>query len=379
MTAREEADGHGPRAFEVVAHPESRITFEASERVPVKVIGSNRGDRMYGPVYAGAEFRGGTGDDLMVAVSGRRNDSHAFYGGPGNDTLIGNQGRATLDGGAGDDVIFGGDGFNTHLGGWATIRSPMATARRSSTPGRGATGGGGAGRACFHVGPGNTDHRRRRCELSHRLGRRVRITDWHEDDRIVLVDWPADPAIGSRPKGPPGAARRSLRLFLQRRFAGPAVVQVVLDDDDGLATDFIAEMRRQIGLTQTKTPEITKALPFMISFPQGYGLVLRAETEQMAEERVYLHSYPYINLGLTMIGSPGGKDLFAIDHRAAPRKHGGRLVPGKPMFLRTLHGFNDSRVTPTQKWKLLENWREDAGLQARFPWLFAATADWNNG
>ena len=52
---------------------------------------------------------GGAGNDLLVAMSGRRNDNHAFYGGPGNDIL-------TIDGGPGDDIVEGGMGIDLVAG-----------------------------------------------------------------------------------------------------------------------------------------------------------------------------------------------------------------------------------------------------------------------
>lgn len=197
VVARDEGRDKG-RAFQVVAHPASAITFEASERVPVRVTGSDRGDRLFGPVYAGAEFFGGAGDDLMVAVSGRRNDSHAFYGGPGNDTLIGNSGRATLDGGAGDDVIRGGDGFNRIFGGFGndTITDGDRTSIIHTGPGWNVVSA-GDGKHVFHIGPGQNLITGGPGGVTHRVayGGVCRITDWRPGDGIVLVGWPADPQV----------------------------------------------------------------------------------------------------------------------------------------------------------------------------------------
>lgn len=174
---------------------------------------------------------------------------------------------------------------------------------------------------------------------------------------------------------PPMLARRPLRLFMQGRYPDPVVVQVVLDDDDGLATDFMADLRAQLASDGNGRADAAGSLPYFISFPEGYGFLLRDGKDEAAE--IYLHRYPYINLGLAMIGTPDGKNIFAIDHRAAPRKYGGRLVPGKPMFLRTVHDFNDSRVSPTESWKALPAWRNNAALNRRFPWLFSPEAAWN--
>lgn len=198
VTSREEGAAHGPRVFDIVAHPASNILFEASERVPVRVTGSNQGDRLYGPVYAGAEFRGGDGDDLLVAVSHRRNDSHAFYGNAGNDTLIGNSGRATLDGGAGDDLIIGGQGFNRIFGGTGndTITDGDRTSIIHTGPGHNSVSA-GFGRHVFHVGPGENTITGGEGGVTYHVawGGICRITDWHAEDKIILEDWPGPPEI----------------------------------------------------------------------------------------------------------------------------------------------------------------------------------------
>ena len=67
---------------------------------------------------------------------------------------------------------------------------------------------------------------------------------------------------------------------------------------------------------------------------------------------------------------------LAIDHLAAPRKFGGRLLRRKAMFLRGLHDFNDSRVVPGEKWREVTDWQAEPALDRRFPCLFAAGRVW---
>ena len=118
------------RAVRIIAHPASAIEFEASERVSVHVTGSDCGDVMVGPVYAGAVFEGGAGDDLLVAASMRRNDDHAFYGGAGNDTL---RASASVQRSSGDLHVLTGEAASV-----TTVRSsgaqPLARAS-SNAPG----------------------------------------------------------------------------------------------------------------------------------------------------------------------------------------------------------------------------------------------------
>lgn len=172
----------------------------------------------------------------------------------------------------------------------------------------------------------------------------------------------------------PGPASQPLRLFLQRHFAGRPVVQVVLDDDDGLAATFIARLRTELGLLDDDPPDDLRPLPYFISFASGYALSLRADAAEAPA--VFRHRYPYINLGLTLIGMPGGKNVLAIAHKKAPRRFGGKLIEDIPMFLRSVHEVNDSRVTPGRNWQEIENWPQDEDLRRQFPGLFAEGATW---
>lgn len=197
VTARPEGGGEA-KVVRIVAHPDSAITFEASERVSIHVTGSNRGDVMVGPVYAGATFEGGAGDDLLVALSGRRNDHHAFYGGPGNDTLKGGNGRDTLDGGPGDDVITGGDGFNKIYGGPGNdlITDGAHSSEIHTGPGRNRVIS-GEGKDRIFVGPGHNTLTGGPGGVTYTIawGGVTVITDWHDEDRILLQGWPGLPEI----------------------------------------------------------------------------------------------------------------------------------------------------------------------------------------
>lgn len=166
----------------------------------------------------------------------------------------------------------------------------------------------------------------------------------------------------------PALARSPLRNFMERRYPGQVVVQVVLDDDDGLAGDYMADLRRQLAELDAERPGLGREAPYFISYPFGYGLVLRGDPSGGAA--LYLHRYPFINAGLAMIGTPSGKNILGIDHLAAPRRFGAKMVPGKPMFLRSLHDFNDSRVEPGARWSQVADWETEPGLRARFACLF---------
>lgn len=117
VVSRSEADGQTGKVIRIVAHPDSPIEFETSERVEIDLTGSDGDDVMIGPKHGAATFHGGKGNDVMIARAKQANRRHAFYGEAGNDTLHGGPGRDTLDGGTGDDVIYGYTGRNHIYGG----------------------------------------------------------------------------------------------------------------------------------------------------------------------------------------------------------------------------------------------------------------------
>ena len=121
VSRHEEGAGSGPQTegkrIKIVAHPDSPIEFETSERVEVDVTGSTGDDVMIGPKHGSATFYGGAGSDTMIAKAKQGNRRHGFYGEAGNDSLYGGPGRDTLDGGTGDDPIHGKTGRNHIYGG----------------------------------------------------------------------------------------------------------------------------------------------------------------------------------------------------------------------------------------------------------------------
>jgi len=117
VVSRNEDNPSESKEMAIVAHPDTPINFETSERVTVNVQGSRGADVMIGPKYGGATFHGGAGDDMLIAKSGRGKDVHRFFGGAGNDTLVGGNARDILDGGTGNDVIRGGKGRSKIYGG----------------------------------------------------------------------------------------------------------------------------------------------------------------------------------------------------------------------------------------------------------------------
>lgn len=246
VVARREDDGVTRKALKIVAHPDSPIHFETSERVEVEVTGSDKGDIMLGPKYGSAVFRGGKGDDDLRAIATLTASRHAFHGGAGNDTLSGGPGKDTLDGGTGDDVIYGRRNNNTLFGGHGNdqIFDGDGSSVIHTGPGRNivslsqgdddvfvGTGinriDAGSGAVRFHIAYGGV------CVI-HR---------WNDAMRLDLADWPQRPVITDL-----GQGRVQLRVALSvidlHGVADTCTIAACIDGPAGFAAKPKARKKR---------------------------------------------------------------------------------------------------------------------------------------
>lgn len=161
-----------------------------------------------------------------------------------------------------------------------------------------------------------------------------------------------------------GVAANFARRFLQERVKDGPGFQIVLDDDDALACDFLQRLRGQMARLTPPAPDEMR----FVSFGRGYALDLKDLLA--AQLRVYRHKYPFINLGLAMVGPADGSNLLSIAHRKTPREHEHAVIgTGNCMFLRCVHGANDSRVAPRDRWKEVSDWRNDPDIRSRFAFM----------
>ncbi|MGB0966699.1 MAG: sulfatase-like hydrolase/transferase [Halocynthiibacter sp.] len=198
VARKEQVDKREGKIVRIVAHPDSPIEFETSERVMVHLTGSNHDDVMIGPKYGGAEFHGGEGDDKLIAISRNKSSRHKFYGGEGNDHLIGGWGKDILDGGSGNDRIEGNSGRNKIYGGHGNdiISDTGGSSEIHTGPGRNQVRIGAgedrihAGRGVNHLslGPGAK-------KLTIAYGGVTHVKNWDPQQVYDLRDWPAMPEI----------------------------------------------------------------------------------------------------------------------------------------------------------------------------------------
>jgi arylsulfatase A-like enzyme len=204
VVARNEADGQTGKTLRIVAHPDSPIHFETSERVEVHVTGSAGDDIMLGPKHGGAIFDGGAGNDRLIAMATTESARHFFYGGPGDDVLQGGPGRDWLEGGTGNDVIHGRRGRNYIHGGHGndTLYDGDGASEVHSGPGRNriVLGGGDdtlfLGEGVNHVSPGGGAVR-----FVIAYGGAQRIESWSAEQIYDLSAWPRRPALSPVPEG----------------------------------------------------------------------------------------------------------------------------------------------------------------------------------
>jgi hypothetical protein len=166
---------------------------------------------------------------------------------------------------------------------------------------------------------------------------------------------------------PVGNAREFLRRFLQARVTTGPALQIVLDDDDGLACDFLAHMRAEVTQAALQGRLQVTALPYFLSWASGFALVFSARDKPVPQ--VFRNRFPYINLGLTMVNTAGSKNILAIDHQGAPKRAGCTPFNKPRMFIRSVHDFNDSRVAQNARWKPVAGGLRDPELGPRFAFL----------
>ncbi|MEO0343637.1 MAG: sulfatase-like hydrolase/transferase [Pseudomonadota bacterium] len=201
VVSRKEDNPGKSKILRIVAHPDSPIEFETSERVNVNVKGSAKDDVMIGPKYAGSTFHGGDGNDRLIAMATLANAKHFFYGGAGNDYLSGGAGNDLLDGGPGNDEIHGRGGSNLLIGGLGNdlITDGDGASIIETGPGQNRVFS-GAGDDVFRCGIGvneiNPGRGASRFEFEY--GGVTRIARWERGHIYDFSSWPKLPEFSER-------------------------------------------------------------------------------------------------------------------------------------------------------------------------------------
>lgn len=139
---------------------------------------------------------------------------------------------------------------------------------------------------------------------------------------------------------PAGNAGLDLRAEIRNAYHVQDVAQVVLDDDDAVAVDFVATVRAQ---AQALKAERRHPDDYgFLSFPQGYSIGFEEGRAAWMAERFV----PFTNLGLTLVArGVTDKNPFLTSHRKIGERHPSRVINSqRPYYLRAVHGHNDSRA-----------------------------------
>jgi hypothetical protein len=161
---------------------------------------------------------------------------------------------------------------------------------------------------------------------------------------------------------PEGSAGQILRDTVQQLHADDTVAQVVLDDDDAVAADFVAAVRFY-GRVALQDPMNPKPYTFL-SFPRGFTLGIEDGQIGWLSPRYV----PYTNLGLALVG-PGStrRNPYMTSHKRIGERHPSYMVTHmRPYYLRAVHGLNDSRALASDE-RLTD--KQIAGIFPYFPWL----------
>lgn len=139
---------------------------------------------------------------------------------------------------------------------------------------------------------------------------------------------------------PQASAPLMFKNYLHTRFAPETLLsQVVLDDDDAVARDFVSLIKREANAAyQLRRPGKQHCF---LSFPKGLSLDLGAKTPSL-----YHRLIPFTNLGLTMVGRAGAhKNVYGVAHKKVAKFNPARVIyTQQPAYVRTVHGQNDSKA-----------------------------------
>lgn len=161
---------------------------------------------------------------------------------------------------------------------------------------------------------------------------------------------------------PPEHAGTCIRRYIHNHMNNaPYTMQVVLDDDDAVSSDFVEVMREeaQRDIEKFKAQEDY----CYISQAQGLSAIFRGDQMELAHRCV-----PFNTQGLCLVGPTlTRRNPFSIAHKKLERNHPSRAIHGDTAYyIRTVHDTNDSRAMFSEN--PLRDDEMDA-IVARFPLL----------
>ena len=145
---------------------------------------------------------------------------------------------------------------------------------------------------------------------------------------------------------PRGSAGKLLRNAVNATYGKKLVAQVVLDDDDAVACDFV-ELLHSYGGEAWRNSHREQDYTFL-SFPRGYTLGIGDDDKLAWLEHRFV---PYTNLGLALIApATTRRNPYMTSHKKIGLRHPSLMITNpRPYYLRAVHGHNDSRAYTQNK------------------------------
>jgi len=140
----------------------------------------------------------------------------------------------------------------------------------------------------------------------------------------------------------PRRAAEAINEYRHRTFGakGGHVIQSILDDDDGVATNFVTRIKAEArGALETFTQHQNYTF---ISHAKGVNLNLKKSGRAEITHR----NMPCTTQGLTLVApARSNRSPFNVAHKKILNRRPLRLMAGGPvMYVRTVHNLNDSRA-----------------------------------
>lgn len=160
----------------------------------------------------------------------------------------------------------------------------------------------------------------------------------------------------------PGLAHAKFRAFIQKsQTDDPVTCQVVLDDDDALARDFLETLKPEA----ESTYQLCKGERPYTFLSYSRGLTLKLSD---AEPELIWRNSPFTNLGLALVSSTSErKSVFGVAHKRVAERHPARVIYSPvPSYVRTIHDINDSHAQHGKKRVVPEDMPD---ILARFRFL----------
>ncbi|PJE26996.1 Putative rhamnosyl transferase [Pseudooceanicola antarcticus] len=163
-------------------------------------------------------------------------------------------------------------------------------------------------------------------------------------DHLTLLRETVGDTLGDRgsvhARGPGMAGRifREIRQEVMANRADSHVLEVVLDDGDALAKDFLADLGQSARLARAR-PTPNRDYMFF-SHSRGISMVI----EQDGSLNFYLRESPYNNQGLALLAPVASKrNIYLVSHKRLAWNHPSVVVNDMQLhYLRTIHAGNDS-------------------------------------